>query len=80
MKREIVLLFLVNFGSAIGYSLVAPLFPSIALERGISEETIGKIMASFAISNVLITPFYSKIFNIIGKKRVFYIGLFIEVN
>ena len=37
-------------------------------------------MASFAISNVLITPFYSKIFNIIGKKRVFYIGLFIEVN
>lgn len=80
MKTEIILLFLVNIGSAIGYSLIAPLFPSIALERGISEALIGTIMASFAVSNVIITPFYRYIFNFFGKKTSFFLGLFLEVK
>jgi MFS family permease len=80
MKFEISLLFLINTGSAVGYSLVAPLFPSVALDKGISEEIIGAIMASYAIANVLITPFYRNILNFTGKKNGIFIGLFIEVK
>lgn len=80
MKKEIILLFLVNIGSAIGYSLIAPLFPLIALKRGLSESLIGLIIAAFAISNALTTPFGQNIFQKYGKKRMFFIGLFLEVN
>jgi len=79
MRKEIILLFLVNIGSAVGYSLIAPLFPSIAIERGLNESIIGVIIASFAISNSLITPFSQKIFMKFGKKKIFFLGLFVEV-
>lgn len=80
MRKEIILLFLVNIGSAVGYSLIAPLYPSIAIKNGLSESIIGLIIASFAISNSLITPFCQKIFMTYGKKRIFFIGLFTEVK
>ncbi len=79
MNKNIILLFLVNISSAVGYSLIAPLFPSIALEKGLSEAIIGIIIASFAVSNSIITPYCHKIFSIYGKKKVFFFGLLSEV-
>ena len=80
MKKEIVVLFLINICSGIGYSLIAPLFPSVALQKGINETIIGLIIASFAISNSLITPFTQIIFTKLGKKKAFSYALLAEVN
>ena len=69
-QKEIILLFILNLISGTGYSLVAPLYPSIALERGISEFLIGIIISVFAFSNLLTTPFVHKIFKMYGKKNI----------
>lgn len=78
-NKEIFLLFVVNIISGIGYSLVAPLYPSIAFERGLSEFLIGIIIAVFAVSNLFITPFAHLFFKKIGKKRIFIYSIAAEV-
>jgi MFS family permease len=79
MNKEIFLLFTVNILSGIGYSLVAPLFPSIALKRGLSQFTIGFIISLYAITNLIVTPFNYKFFKYFGKKNVFLIAIALEV-
>ncbi len=79
MNKEIFLLFCVNIISGIGYSLVAPLFPSIALKRGLSEFSIGFIIALYAVANLIITPFTDKFFRFFGKKKTFLISIALEV-
>ena len=79
-NNTIILLIVVNIISGTGYSLIAPLFPSVAKKRGISESIIGLIISSYAISNLIITPFGSKVFKKIGKKNVFLLAIIIEVN
>jgi hypothetical protein len=57
MLNQITLLLAINNLSAIGYSLIAPLYPPLAVERGIEEYVVGIIFATFAISNVFTIPF-----------------------
>lgn len=78
-NNTIILLVMVNVISGTGYSLVAPLFPSLAFKRGLSEYTIGFIISSYAISNLIITPFGTKIFKLIGKRNVFLLAIATEV-
>jgi predicted MFS family arabinose efflux permease len=79
MKREIILLFSVNIMSAIGYSLIAPLYPSIAKERGIGEHLCGLIISMFALSNFFATPFCPMLISKYGRKNIFYFALSLEV-
>lgn len=79
MKKEILLFFLVIVGSSSGYSLVAPLFPSIAIKRGITESMIGLIIGCFAFSNALIIPFCQQIFQKFRKRNIFLFCLIFEV-
>ncbi len=79
MRKEIILLFMVNLLSAIGYSLIAPLFPSIAMQKGVSKFIIGLTFSSFAIANVItipLTPLFIKQF---GRINLMYYSLVLEV-
>jgi MFS family permease len=80
MSSQILLLFLINVLSAIGYSLIAPLYPFVAESKGVSDFTIGVIFSSFAISNVIAIPLTPKLANSIGRRRLFYIAMIIEVR
>lgn len=81
MVNKIVFLsFLLNIISGVGYSLIAPIYPSVALERGLSEFSIGFIISLFAITNVVITPFSHLIFNKLGKKKTLFYAIITEVN
>jgi len=79
MKEEIILLFLINIGSSIGYGIVAPLFPYIAVQRGISESIIGLVIGAFAIGNSMIIPFTQTLIKIYSKRKIFLLALFTEV-
>jgi len=80
MKKEIILLFMINVLSAIGYSLVAPLFPLIAMKRGVAEYIIGFIFSCFAISNVITIPMTPTIIKIYGRINLMYFSLILEVS
>jgi len=79
MKNEIILLFMINVLSAVGYSLIAPLFPSIAINKGVSEFTIGLTFSCFAISNVITIPLTPQLIKKYGRINLMYFSLFLEV-
>jgi MFS family permease len=79
MFSQILLLFIINILSAIGYSLIAPLYPPVALTKRVPEYVIGFIFSCFAISNVITIPLTPKFVKQYGRKRVFYWAILAEV-
>jgi hypothetical protein len=79
MKTEIILLFFINICSAIGYSLIAPLYPYEALKRDIKEKVCGFIISMFAVSNFFATPFCPALISKYGRKQIFYFAVIVEV-
>ena len=80
MFSQIALLFSINVLSAIGYSLLAPLYPTVAKSKGVEEYQIGIIFSFFAISNIIAIPLTPKLIGIYGRRKLFYIAMIIEVN
>jgi MFS family permease len=79
MKKELIVLFSINVLSAIGYSLIAPLYPPVAAERGVKEYMVGLIISLFAITNFIVTPFSPQIISKYGRRKVFYFAMTLEV-
>jgi predicted MFS family arabinose efflux permease len=79
MKTEIILLFFINVCSAIGYSLIAPLYPYEAKKRDIQENICGIVISMFAVSNFFATPFCPTIISKFGRKKTFYYACILEV-
>ncbi len=79
MEIQILILFTINLVSGAGYSLISPLFPSVAIKNGLTDSSIGFIISSFALANLIITPFSRKLFNLVGKKDILFYALLIEV-
>jgi MFS family permease len=79
MKKEVIFLFIINVFSAIGYSLIAPLYPALAEERGLGEDICGLVISMFAVSDFLFTPFCPAIIQKVGRKKIFYLAMILEV-
>jgi hypothetical protein len=71
MTKEIFLLLIINTLSAVGYSLIAPIYPIIAHERCLKEHMIGIIISIFTISNFSSTPIVPKYISKYGKTICF---------
>jgi DHA1 family multidrug resistance protein-like MFS transporter len=80
MNKDLVLLFCINALSAIGYSLIAPLYPSLAKDRNMGEGLCGTVIAIFAVSNFIITPFCPVLIQKYGRKNIMVYALVLEVN
>jgi predicted MFS family arabinose efflux permease len=77
--KEVILLFVINTLSSIGYSLIAPLYPPLAKERDMPEYMIGIVISSFALIGFVITPICPKIIKKFGRKNVLYTAIYLEV-
>ncbi len=80
MKKEIILLFFLNACSGVGYSIVAPLYPSEAFKHGIGEYLSGTIISMFAVSNFIVTPFCPYLIKKYGRKNILYTACLLEVK
>lgn len=69
MKKEIIILFLINACSAMGYSILAPIFPSISVKKGISDTLLGWIISIYPLFNFLVTLICPYLFQKIGRKK-----------
>ncbi len=79
MFSQILLLFLINSLSAIGYSLIAPLYPTVAKDKGVDDSMVGIIFSFFAISNIVAIPLTPRLIAKYGRRKLFYISMMIEV-
>ncbi len=80
MLRNIVFLIFINICSAIGYSLIAPLYSLEAEKRSMGKDICGIVIGFYAFSNFITTPFIPNLVNIFGRRSIFYIACILEVN
>ena len=80
MKKSIILLIFMNMFSAMGYSIVAPLFPVLGKDFEISEALLGCIISTFAITNCITTPFVPKLCKRFSRIRLLYFATFFEAT
>lgn len=80
MNYQIALLFVINLCSAMGYSLVAPLFPVLSTTRYIGDDLIGWIISVYALFNFSVTPICPILVNKYGRKNVFYFATILEAT
>lgn len=77
-KHKIYILLLFAIYSEIGYSLLAPLYPMEAKERGVNTTMLGIIFASFGLSNFVFTILTPNLIKKKGKKYLLYLSLILE--
>jgi MFS family permease len=78
MSKQILLLIFINMCSAIGYSLLAPLYSSEAKKRQVLEDTCGLVIAIYAAANFISTTFVPGLVSIFGRRNIFYIACILE--
>jgi len=73
-------LFIVMIESAIGYALITPIYPSLAMQRGLTESFIGIVFSCFPIASIIVIPFIPYLIKKFGRINLLYFSLVLEVN
>lgn len=73
-------LFFMNMLSGTGYSILSPLFPSLAIKKGITETMIGLVISIFDLSNTIITAFTPLLCIKFTRIKLLYVSTFCEAT
>jgi multidrug resistance protein len=73
--RRLSVLIAVNFVDMIGFMIVLPLLPFYALKLRATPETIGHLIASFSIAQLLAAPLWGRVSDRYGRRPAVLIGL-----
>jgi multidrug resistance protein len=73
--RRLAVLIAVNFVDMIGFMIVLPLLPFYALKLNASAETIGLLIASFSIAQLIAAPLWGRMSDRYGRRPALLIGL-----
>jgi len=73
--RRLAVLIAVNFVDMLGFMMVLPLLPFYALKLRATAETIGWLIASFSIAQLLAAPLWGRLSDRYGRRPALLIGL-----
>jgi multidrug resistance protein len=65
----------VNFVDMIGFMIVLPLLPFYALKLHATPETIGRLIASFSVAQLVAAPIWGRVSDRYGRRPALLIGL-----
>ena len=80
MRKAQYVLFFMNMFSGMAYSIIAPLFPSVAHKLGISEEILGYLISICALSSFCVAPFVPLMIKKFGRIDILYVTTFGEAT
>jgi multidrug resistance protein len=73
--RRLAVLIGVNFVDMIGFMIVLPLLPFYALKLNASPETIGQLIASYSVAQLVAAPIWGRVSDRYGRRPALLIGL-----
>lgn len=73
--RRLAVLIAVNFVDMIGFMIVLPLLPFYALKLHATPETIGRLIASFSVAQLVSAPIWGRVSDRYGRRPALLIGL-----
>ena len=73
--RRLAVLILVCFVDAIGFMIVLPLLPFYAVRLHATPETVGRLIASFSIAQLVAAPLWGRVSDRYGRRPALLIGL-----
>ncbi|CAL4105536.1 unnamed protein product, partial [Meganyctiphanes norvegica] len=68
---------LTNFSIHTSNSVIAPLYPGLASDKGASASEYGLILGLLQLVMVIATPIYGKYINSVGPKRMYVTGIYL---
>ncbi|CAL4065780.1 unnamed protein product [Meganyctiphanes norvegica] len=68
---------LTNFSIYTSTSVIAPLYPSLASDKGATASEYGLILGLLQLVMVIATPIYGKYINSVGPKRMYVTGIYL---
>ena len=80
MRKGQYVLFFMNMFSGMAYSIIAPLFPIVAFNKGMSEEILGYLISVCALSSFCSVPFVPMLAKKIGRIEILYFSTFGEAT
>jgi MFS transporter, DHA1 family, tetracycline resistance protein len=79
-KTPLLLIFLIVFIDLLGFGIVIPILPQYALsEFKTSEFTVGLLVSSFSLMQLLFTPLWGRLSDRYGRKPILIVGLICTV-
>ena len=72
------LFLLINTLSGMGYSLAAPLFPSLGNGEVLTEDILGWIISTYSLAGTILTPFVPYLTNRYNRITLLIISTFLE--
>ena len=73
--RQLGVLMGLNFVDMMGFAMVLPLLPFYALRLHATPETVGRLIASFSIAQLIMAPVWGRVSDRYGRRPALMIGL-----
>ena len=70
------IILILNILNSMGYSLLAPLFPTLGKEKGLNDALIGWVISAYAIATTTITPFIPSLVQKFSRTKLLYFSTF----
>ena len=80
MNKQIFVLYFNIFLIFLGIGLVIPVLPVYLKDLGLTGSDLGLLVAAFALSQMIISPFGGTLADKLGKKLIICIGLIFSVR
>ena len=76
MRKSQYILLCLNMFNGMAYSIIAPLFPSVAEKHGVNEDVLGYLISTCALISFCVSPFVPLIIKKLGRISILYAGFF----